>query len=398
MKRSALRQIIISGCIAVGASIGVNPANANRATVLHTFKGKFDGLYPQSVLVEDQLGNIYGTTSGDLDYNGTVFKLSPDGKETVLHKFGSDGRKPLGGVILDAAGNLYGTTSEGGSAFCEGAGCGIVFKIAPDGTESVLYTFSGGTDGANPVASLVMDKKGNLFGTTKYAGTLKCGVQRFGSVFEITVKERFVLLHDFDEKSGENPTSPLIFGNNGELIGTAPGGGDFGAGVVFQIAKDGKFTQLHSFKGGTGGAYPYSGLLIDSGGNLYGTTEEGGQYSSGTIYNLGPDGTETTVHSFSLGADGGYPLSGLAADASGNLYGTTSAGGGSDCYNGSCGVLYRLATDGTFKVQYEFNQTNGWLPAAGVIFGSNGYLYGTAEYGGRKCEPFGCGTVYKIKR
>ena len=93
MKRSALRQIIISGCIAVGASIGVNPANANRATVLHTFKGKFDGLYPQSVLVEDQLGNIYGTTSGDLDYNGTVFKLSPDGKETVLHKFGSDGRK-----------------------------------------------------------------------------------------------------------------------------------------------------------------------------------------------------------------------------------------------------------------------------------------------------------------
>jgi uncharacterized repeat protein (TIGR03803 family) len=402
INRLLQRQFLACGCAIAVMSGTIGVAGAKGATALYAFKGGNGGAYPQAVLVEDQQGNFYGTTEGELDYAGTVFKLAPGGRETVLHRFYgnvSDGVRPLAGVILDAAGNPYGTTSQGGSTECQNAGCGTVFKLAPDGTETLLYVFRGADDGANPVDPLIMDKKGNLFGTTEYAGSEGCTSQGCGSVFEITAKGRFVTLHDFQqsEKDGANPVSPLIFGKNGALLGTTLAGGTINDGTVFEIAKDGTFSLRYSFQGPPNAYIPYGGLLAGPKGNLYGTTEEGGQNGYGAIYKLAPDGTETVLHSFTLGADGGTPLSALVADTSGNFYGTASNGGGNHCYTGSCGTAFRLSSAGAFAVISDFTQRAGFHPATGLMFGADGNLYGTAQEGGQHCMPSGCGTIFELK-
>ena len=252
-----------------------------------------DGLWPYAGLIEDKQGNLYGTTGAGgatcrLYGCGTVFRLAPDGTETVLHAFTAshDGSGPYGGLISDADGNLYGTTASGGSSGCGGIsyGCGTIFKAAVDGTENIIYAFGGNKDGAYPLAAVVADKKGNLFGTTTDGGGgTQCIVQfgGCGTVFEVTAKGKEMILYAFTGASdGANPQASLVVDDSGNLFGTAAYGGNTsacnqglspGCGTVFEVAADGTEKTLYTFSGGIDGWAPVSDLIEDKSGNLYGT-------------------------------------------------------------------------------------------------------------------------------
>lgn len=197
-------------------------------TVLYSFTGKKDGVYPFAGLVQDASGNFYGTTvSGGAKNKGTLFKVTPAGTETVVHSFGEgDGKQPYAGLIMDAQGNLYGTTDLGG-AF----GYGTVFKVTPAGTETLLYTFTGGTDGGSPFAGLLLDARGNLYGTT-YRG----GLYNEGTVFEVSASGTEGVLYSFTGGAdGASPQAGLVMDAQGNLYGTASAGGSSGAGAVFEV-------------------------------------------------------------------------------------------------------------------------------------------------------------------
>ena len=314
-------------------------------TVLHAFNGK-DGANPQGRLVWDSAGNLYGTTiSGGYSGGtglGVVFRLSPgsDGKwnETVLHRFTLvDGSFPYAGLIIDSAGNLYGTTLSGGSARW-----GTVFEISPalDGTwkYKVLHSFTG-RDGAQPAGSLVFDSKGNLYGTTSFS---QSNSGEWGTVFELSPTSggqwKETVLHTFHstgrrEKQGYSPRTELIFDAAGNLYGTTNEGGMLG-GVVFELSSgsNGKWKEkvLHSFTG-EDGYNPSSGLSFDTAGNLYGTTQLGGKWDLGVVFELTPSSggiwKENVLHRFTGLRDGGLSTGGLLLDLRDNLYGTTVGGG-----------------------------------------------------------------------
>jgi uncharacterized repeat protein (TIGR03803 family) len=213
-------------------------------TVLHRFSGP-DGADPYGALVRDAAGNLYGTAQGGVNRAGVVFKIDPQGNETVLHTFtgGADGGTPLAGLIRDAAGNLYGTAIYGGdtSDTCPvtSNGCGVVFKLAPSGEETVLHTFTGGTDGWDPYAGLVMDAAGNLYGTTVYGGnTSSCPIGRWGCgvVFELAPSGEETVLYTFTGGADGSGPYASVFLTSGFLYGTASGLGSFGEGVVFKLA------------------------------------------------------------------------------------------------------------------------------------------------------------------
>ncbi len=390
----------ILGCgLALGMLVPLNSAHAEK--VLYVFRHALDGHQPMSGLITDSAGNLYGTTQlGGKNY-GTVFRLAPDGSETVLYSFagGSDGAGPLAGLIADSAGNLYGTTAKGGGAGCGGHGCGTVFKLTPDGTETVLYSFAGGNDGISPVAGLITDSAGNLYGTTQLGGK-----NHFGTVFKLapdgteTVLYRFCFQGD-PCTDGGSPYAGLIKDKAGNLYGTTAEGGTYSGGTVFRLAPDGSETVLYSFARGSDGAYPKAGLIADSAGNLYGTTASGGGtgcggYGCGTVFKLAPEGTETVLYAFT-GNDGAYPEAGVITDSAGNFYGTTQQGGTNDN-----GTVFKLAPDGTETVLYSFaGGSDGSLPFAGLIADKKGHLYGTTSEGGStRCYGFGCGTVFKLNK
>lgn len=280
------------------------------------------------------------TLQGGEDGLGTVFELkhTASGKwlEKILYSLGStstDGTYPYAGLIFDSAGNLYGTTSEGGTF-----GYGTVFELtlkSGNWTETILHNFNNdGTDGVNPYASLIFDSAGNLYGTTGLGGAdLK------GTVFELTLTAGTwteTVLHSFSEVDGYEPASSLIFDASGNLYGTTLYGGAYDYGTVFELTPAaGSWTEavLHSFNYDfADGYFPTAGLIFDSSGNLYGTAVDGGADNYGVVFELKPkaDGvwTETVLHVFNdNGADGFYPYAGLILDSAGNLYGTTSDGG-----------------------------------------------------------------------
>jgi uncharacterized repeat protein (TIGR03803 family) len=332
-------------------------------TVLHSFQGN-DGSYPgpNGGLIFDSAGNLYGLANGGGAYGyGTVFELSPGAggvwTTTVLHDFsygGTDGFSPTGSLIFDAAGNLYGTTGWGGTGPCTSefdlVGCGTVFELSPQAgggwSEKVLHSFGNGIDGTFPVAGLVFDAAGNLYGVTYEGGTGSClrgGNAGCGIVFELTPKNdgRWAekVLHNFNGTSGSWPVGSLVLDATGNLYGMTNGGGALGWGTAFELKHTPKGAWgeklLYSFsQGGSSGAAPYSGLIFDGAGNLYGTTSAYGRGGYGTAFKLAPTSTggwaETTLHSFGSGRmDGTGPLDSLIFDAAGNLYGTTSSGGSS---------------------------------------------------------------------
>lgn len=292
---------------------------SGKEKVLHSFKGGTDGANPESGLIRDAAGNLYGTTNlgGAQDF-GVVFKLNSSGKEIVLHVFagGADGADAPSAVTEDGAGNLFGITYYGGAY-----GAGTIFELAPSGNESVLYSFTGGTDG-NPDTALVEDEAGNLYGAARGGGGP-------GEVFELTSSGTENVLHDFGWADGSDPRGNLVRDGAGNLYGTTFYGGAFGYGVVFKLDSSDNESVLYSFTGGTDGANPQAGLVEDPAGNFYGTTYNGGAYGLGVVFTLDSSGNESVLHNFAGGADGANPYAGLLRDATGNLYGTTHGGGAS---------------------------------------------------------------------
>jgi len=347
----------------LASAIVSTQAQAQKFKVLHTFHGApNDGTFPLGAVITDSQGNLYGTTdaggsgSGQCGTSGgcgTAFKMNKAGKLIWLHSFkDAIGWSPLAGLLRDKAGDLFGTTAFGGKytnvcGGAQGGGCGIVFKLDKNGKETVLHRFNGGTDGDTPEALLVGDPSGILYGTT-YIG---------------------------------------------------PGGG---TGTVFELNKAGKETVLHHFDlGGGDGEYPYPGVIRDDAGNLYGVTAGGGSSGYGTVYEVDSVGNEKLLYSFG-GSDGSGPASVLVADKAGNLYGTTEGGGSSSgCGNRGCGVVFELSpqTGGnwTETVLYSFcsqsNCSDGERPLDGpLVRDAGGNLYGTTHFGGAYDE----GIVFEL--
>lgn len=406
--RTGSRELLLICCIATCFAGAAQPAAATEKT-LHNFKGGSDGVAPYAPVIDDSAGNLYGTTYGggggtdcraSLQGCGTVYRISKDGTETVLHAFagGCDGAYPHSGLVSDASGNMYGTTQTGGTCNSED-GFGTVYKIAPDGTESVLYAFQNNGDGLIPSGGLALDSVGNLYGTASDGST--CGSFGCGVVFEVTPQGAETVLYAFQGGSdGAGPFGGVIRDNAGNLYGTTfTGGGTgcngFGCGTVFKLAPNGTESVLYAFQGGSDGEAPTTGVVEDSAGNFYGTTIAGGTGVEGTVFKVAPNGTETVLYSF-LESGGGYaPQAGVILDGAGNLYGTTFDGGDAHCHGGGCGVVFKLTPDGTETVLHVFGKTlHGHHPAAGVLLGKHGILYGTTLNGGSKRD----GIVFEIKQ
>jgi uncharacterized repeat protein (TIGR03803 family) len=379
--------------IMVLAGLGVFPtqsAQAQTFTVLHNFTSSPDGGYPYGGLVRDESGNLYGTTEtgGALDA-GTVFKVDKAGKETVLYSFqgGSDGANPFAGVVRDSQGNLYGTTANGGSS-----SAGTVFKLSKTGKETVLYSFLGGSDGCYPYGGLLRDSAGNLYGTTEV-----CGASGIGTVFKVSKTGQETILHSFagGEKDGEYPSfTTLLMDAKGVLYGVTEQGGAINLGTVYKLTKSGKLTVLHSFNGGTtDGCDIFGTPAMDRAGNLYGTANACGSAGAGMVWKVTPKGAETVLHNFTGGSsDGSEPVAGVVLDAKGNLYGDTYQGG-----SFNLGTAYELSKTGALTILHTFDGSEGSYLYAGVIRDASGTLYGTSLYGGsgEECNN-GCGTVWKL--
>ncbi len=371
------------GASGAGVVFKVDPSD--NETVLYSFSGGNDGAIPIAGLVRDSAGNFYGTTfSGGTGQVGVVFELSPSGSETVLLNFarGDNGHYPFAGVIRDSTGNLYGTTLWGGNGEA-----GVVYELNAAGQQTILYSFPSVTDGRYPNSPVTLDSAGNVYGTTFYGGAAGDG-----TVFKLDSQGHETILHAFvGNESGGKPNAGVILDSQGNLYGTAtssPATVGLGNGVVYKVDPSRNYTVLYTFTGGTDGGYPNAGVIRDSSGNLYGTTELGGTSGSGVVYALNPSGNEKVLYSFTGGADGGIPEGGLIRDGDGNLYGTTTYGGVS-----GAGVVFKVDSSGNETVLYSFTGgTDGANPLAGVVRDSSGNFYGSTFYGG----AWGFGVVFKL--
>ena len=316
-------------------------ASSGAETILYSF-GATSGLTRAGVVM-DSAGNLYGTIPSGPTNDGVVYKLSPEGTQTILHAFTGppDGSTPFAGVILDSAGNVYGTTFGGGASFD-----GTVYEVDTAGNETVLYSFQGGADGTEPQAGLVRDSSGNLYGTMTNGGTAN-----EGQVYEVAATGQKSVLYSFPAMAdGAIPLSGLIGDAEGNFYGTTWSGGTWNAGIVYKLTRSGDETVLYTFTGGADGGKPLGNLARDSAGNLYGTTFSGGG-GEGVVYRLDPAGQETVLHAFGgsgTGLDGG-PEGGVILDSAGNLYGTTSGGGE------GFGTVFQLDPAGNQTVLFSFN-------------------------------------------
>lgn len=294
------------------------------ASVLYSFAST-----PYSQVIQGSDGNFYGTTAGGGTYGrGTIFKVTPGGSESVLYSFPSGGSDPYTGVIQGSDGNFYGTTGAGGST-----DNGTVFEMTPAGVETQLYAFpKTGSGGNQPYAGLVQGSDGNFYGTTYFGGA-----NGFGTVFRITPAGTETILYSFAGGSdGEDPYAGLIQGSDGNFYGTTYQGGAHNFGTIYRITPGGTETVLYAFSGGSSdGANPEAGVIQGSDGNLYGSTYNGGSGGLGTVFELtlvgAGAGTETILHSFAGGSsDGSNPSANLIQGGDGALYGSTYAGGTSN--------------------------------------------------------------------
>ncbi|HEX8815269.1 MAG TPA: choice-of-anchor tandem repeat GloVer-containing protein [Terriglobales bacterium] len=416
LRRKAL---VFSEITLVLVGLTVSALAADTTKVLYSFPFEGRGAYPVGGVISDAAGNLYGIVpQGGGCNSGAVFQLVRVGSgwaERVLHSFCyreqyPDGSYPFGALIFDSVGNLYGTTAAGGSAHA-----GIVFELSPwandKWTEKILYSFCSATkcaDGNEPMAGLVFDAAGNLYGTTEIGGAYGAG-----TVFQLapgpdgnwTEKTLYSFCALAKCADGWEPLGKVTLDSAGNIYGTTWDGGlhnnpgcstsDRLCGAVFELipGTGGNWTEkvLLSFNFRDGGN-PGAGLVFDSAGNLYGTAKYGGPYGNGVVFELSPGAhgawTETLIHAFSGYA---YPLSTLVFDPAGNLYGTAEGGNG----HGN-GIVFELSPgqvgSWTQKVLHSFDGTDGQGPMAGVTFDAAGNLYGTTVYGG----TYNDGTVFEI--
>jgi uncharacterized repeat protein (TIGR03803 family) len=436
--------------------VSVTGVAKSQETVVHRFTGEKDGSKPLAGLVADAAGNLYGTTfyggtgkcnDGNEFFGcGTVFEVSLNSQggwsETVLYSFQNapdQGVSPKGGVVRDSAGNLYGTTYAGGSAGCTSGGCGTVFELTPplqaagQWTETILYSFQGGSDGRGPSSDLLIDQNGTIYGTTAFGGDLTGVCDNFpggcGTVFRMTSNSdgtwTHTVLYRFQPTDdGQEPLGGLVMDVVGNLYGTTYQGGYYstycgsGCGTVFQLAppskNDGSWTEqiLLRFSGTNGGA-PLGDLILDDSENLYGTTtvgldENGEGVFNGNIYRLSPPSqqggqwSQSVLYLCPAYSGPGSPGAGVIRDKAGYLYGTTVAGGSTQY-----GAVFQLAPppqQGSEWIETTLHVfqggSDGMYPEAGLVFGPNHQVYGTT-YGGAdsKCSPEGydtCGMIFGV--
>lgn len=399
--------------VLVLAVLATPTAQARIFNLLHGFTNVPDGGNP-GPLIQDAQGNLYGTTiwggascAGGGYTCGTVFKVDSAGNETVLYRFGGheDGANPVAAVVRDSAGNLYGTTVGNGSI----PAVSTIFKVDPNGQETVLYRFKGGTDGCCADSPLVLGGTGSLYGTSPYGGNIGCGPHGLGcgTLYKLNTQGTFRAIHTFTGSDGIQPEGGLVGDANGNLYGTTLLGGDFkcpsfygyGCGTVFKLGKNGEESVLYTFTGEADGSMPL-GVIQDSSGNLYGISSLAGDFACaapsgcGTIFKVDSSGKFTVLYTFTP-TDIGTPYyaSHLVRDSKGNLYGAASFDG----------FLFRLNSRGNFKNIYTFpsgGSPDGSQPD-GLIRDSGGTFYGSMSVSGPPdCGPSGsgegCGTVFQL--
>ena len=393
---------VASLCVPAG-----HVAHAATTTVIYSFAGDEDGEYADTDLVRDAAGNLYGTTvQGGNSASGTVWELSPSNgswTHSVLYSFsgGTDGGEPYKGVTLDAQGNLFGTAVTGGSGSCEG-GCGVVYEVSNSGgtsTQTVIHAFTGGDDGAGPGAGLTIDSNGDTYGTTPTGGAYGQGTifrrhQGSGGAWKLKV------LHAFTGGSdgiGGSAGRLVLVGKH--LYSTATAGGDNGEGVAFELKQkpSGKwrFTPIYEFKGQPDGGFPYGGLALDNSGNLFGTTYYGGANGLGAVYRLARKSgvwSEKVLYSFQGGNDGEGSIGNLVIDSGGNLFGTTSDGG-----SAGDGVIFELSpafgTKWKETVAHSFQgPPDGAYAYNGMVADGAGNYFGATTHGGDSDE----GAIYEF--
>jgi uncharacterized repeat protein (TIGR03803 family) len=419
-------------------ALTIQTAHAQTFTVLHNFSGS-DGISPESALIMDSSGNLYGTTNnGGYTGNttclnvggcGTIFELDSTGKLTTLYSFQgtSDGYNPYESVMRIGT-TIFGTNTYGGTGTCNTTvACGTFYELTSTGKLKVLNTFDGTNGSTPPPGRLNLDGKGNAFGTTAYQG-----VNGQGTVYKISGSGALSTIYSFgNEPDGNVPMAGLVIADKGQVIygmteygGNCPYGSieGSGCGTVYKLAS-GKETQLYVFSGSTDGANPTEDLIADSSGNLYGTTTSGGDVNCtlttpnlpqhgarnpwslplmeqsppgcGVVFKVNAStGAETVLYSFTGSTDGGFPTAGVILDSSGNLYGTTISGGNLSCDGGlGCGVVFKLSPSGQLTVLHTFSGSDGVSPGWGsLLMDKSGNLYGTTGAGG----SFNDGVVFKI--
>jgi uncharacterized repeat protein (TIGR03803 family) len=411
----------------VYALILARATQAQTYAVLHDFTGGGEGSVPQAGLTVDRAGNFYGTASNGGNYGsdcqtqgcGVVFKLARRGSGWILtpiYSFqgGTDGAQPFARVIIGPNGSLYGTTGRGGTGN-DGYGYGTIFNLQPPShacantlcpwVETVLYRFMGGNDGWIPgLGDLTFDAAGNIYGTTGAGGSSSCNGNGCGVVFKLAPSNgawtETVLYRFAGGTDGALPEAGVILDGQGNIYGTTAGGGVGcvpygGCGVVFKLTRSGSDwveTVLYTFTGGDDGQFPSGGLIFDSLGNLYGTTSIGGSGGGGTVFELSPSNGSWTFNTlYSFQGEGGSYAS-LTMDPASNLYGTTWD-------DGSYGSVFRLSRSNGGWIHTTlayFGGSLGQYPYGSVALDSSGNLYGTTTYGGIYGGSLGYGVVWKI--
>jgi uncharacterized repeat protein (TIGR03803 family) len=380
--------VSLLAAVLLPAFVAVPSARAQTFTVVYAFTGAADGAEPMGNLITDDSGTLYGTTTSGGGYGwGTVFKVDTTGKETVLYSFtdGDDGGEPQAGLVRDVEGSLYGTTWKGGSG-----GGGTVFKVDASGAFSVVYTF---TTYQIPQGGLVLDTSGNLYGTTEWGGT-----DGVGTVFEVSKTGHERILHSFRRTlpDGAWPNGNLVMDKAGNLFGTTFTGGagacfyGQGCGTVFKLSRTGQETIVYRFLDLPDGAFPFAGVVSDSTGNLYSTTAAGGHRGCniygpgcGTVFRVNLRGREDVLHRLLEKKLEGLPEGGLVRDSKGNLYGTA-------LYD--YGTVFKIDKRGKETVLHHLFGGDGTWPTGSLVFDRAGNLYGTTEFGG----AYGYGVVFKV--
>lgn len=425
--RALLLSLIL---LAVGSAYG--QTNLSTESILHNFCTQAncpDGFDPLAGLTEDASGNFYGTVNSGGSHPstcpspsgcGAVFKLDKAGNYSILYNFCSktsctDGETPQAGLTIDASGNLYGTTLYGGTHHTDpnANSGGTVFKVDSAGNATVLYSFcaqANCADGYFTYAGVTLDASGNIYGTTTSGGA-----SDYGTVFKLNSAGTYSVLHNFCSQAncadGGIPEAGLIVDASGNLYGTAYAGGAKSAGTLYKLDSTGNFTVLYTFCSATNcsdGAAPLTSLIKDASGNLYGTTSSGGGgYGAGTVFKLDSGGNYSVLHSFCTQGnckDGGSPRS-LIEDAAGNFYGTTSGGGALP----GAGTVFRLSSTGDYFNVYYFCSQGGYqctdgyipiiappIPAGNLIEDSSGNLYGMTSSGGTGIWSNDVGVIFKL--
>ena len=360
------------------------PAFGQNYVVIHNFGASNDGSKPYAEVTIDKQGNLYGTTlDGGPLLAGTIWKISASGKYQLLHIFSNgqdlNGSYPKAGVTVDSSGNLFGLAGGGGST-----GGGFLWKITSDGIFHEIQDFGIQNDGKGPSASLVFDKKGNIFGTNTWPGPNVA----FGNIWELTPAGQFLNLHSFGTGTdGQAPFAGVTLDSAGNMYGTTYQGGSQNVGTVWEITAAGNYVVLHEFGVGGDGALPIGGVTVDNSGNLFGTASATTTSGSGpgVVWEISSTLGYQVIHAFGSSGDGSLPNGGVTLDSSGNLYGTASQGGGT-----GGGVIWTLTTDGQYSILHTFGSGNdGVMPLSSVTFDAAGNMFGTAFHGGTFGPTYG---------